>query len=62
MLLDLEYFMKDTHYRNCFEVHVKGKKYKKDRIKREGDLFNNVYTKASYFDKPKYGTLNFLND
>lgn len=59
----INFFEKDTHYRNQFETHSSGGLLKPlVREKWEKDLFGDAYKGAKGFDRPKYGVLNAMND
>eukprot|EP01105_Mastigella_eilhardi_P021379 TRINITY_DN5174_c0_g1_i3.p1 TRINITY_DN5174_c0_g1~~TRINITY_DN5174_c0_g1_i3.p1 ORF type:complete len:315 (-),score=50.34 TRINITY_DN5174_c0_g1_i3:31-975(-) len=62
----LQFFVKDTHYRNQFETHMSGGWYAEghgQRIEWEDRIFHRSYPKDCIgFDRPKYGVLNVLND
>lgn len=54
-----QHFVKDTHYRNCFEV---SKVNCPSRVQWEDRMFDNKHHRASFFERVKYGTMNFTND
>jgi len=59
----LHHFIKDTHYRNLFEVGTGGGcTNKQTRSGWEATIFNGAYEKAKPFHRPKYGVLNFARD
>ncbi|GAB5368963.1 hypothetical protein AAMO2058_001364400 [Amorphochlora amoebiformis] len=59
----MKFFVKDTHYRNLFEIGTGGGSTdKKARGGWEKKIFNGAYEGAKPFDRPKYGVLNFAND
>ena len=56
----IENFLKDTHYRNAFEVYEKRNNCKMamhggGRFDWEKRLFGSIYDKISYFERVKYG-------
>lgn len=53
----------DTHYRNQFETNTSsGTLSHSIRMAWEKSLFGESYTKASGFERPKYGVLDVMND
>jgi len=59
----MQFFEKDTHYRNQFETNSSGGLLKPTvREKWEKDLFGDAYRGAKGFHRPKYGALNTMND
>mmetsp|Transcript_43844 Transcript_43844/g.103674 ORF Transcript_43844/g.103674 Transcript_43844/m.103674 type:complete len:722 (+) Transcript_43844:65-2230(+) len=59
----MNFFEKDTHYRNQFETSSSGGLLKPQvREKWERDLFGGTYDGAKGFDRCKYGVLNPMND
>lgn len=60
----LQFFNKDTHYRNQFETNSsRGTLSHSTRREWEGRIFDNIYEKrSSGFDRVKYGVLNIVND
>jgi hypothetical protein len=59
----LEFFVKDTHYRNQFETKMSGGTLDRNtRIGWEDALFGNIYHNSNDFDRVKYGVLNIVND
>ena len=51
--------LKDTHYRNLFEIgRGSGGNDQNRRKLEEGKMFGTVYDKAKAFERPKYGCLN----
>jgi hypothetical protein len=55
-------FLKDTHYRNRFEVLTSGGSTSYDaRAGWEKSIFGGAYEKAKPVERPKYGALSFLN-
>lgn len=56
---NFQYFTNDTHYRNCFEV---AKRNVPSRVQWEDRMFDNKHHRASFFERVKYGTMNFTND
>ena len=56
--------LKDTHYRNLFEIGKGSGGNDQNRRKlEEGKMFGTVYDKVKAFERPKYGCLNVgLND
>jgi hypothetical protein len=56
---NLQHYIKDTNYRNLFEV---SKSSCGARVQWEDRMFNNVYHSAKAFDRVKYGVLNLAND
>mmetsp|Transcript_62417 Transcript_62417/g.145277 ORF Transcript_62417/g.145277 Transcript_62417/m.145277 type:complete len:678 (+) Transcript_62417:90-2123(+) len=59
----IQWFEKDTHYRNQFETKTSGGLLKPEvRVKWEKDLFAGCYDKAKGFDRCKYGVQNVMND
>jgi len=59
----MQYFIKDTHYRNQFETKTScGTLSSSARTSWEDSLFNRIYHSASGFERVKYGVLNIVND
>lgn len=59
----MPYFLKDTHYRNMFEVNRgRGNKDKEKRVKWENNLFDNNYKEVQANQRVKYAVLNYLNN
>lgn len=59
----MPYFLKDTHYRNQFEVkRTRGCQNLNSRELWENNLFDFNYDKALAKDRVKYGVLNYLNN
>lgn len=59
----LDFFIKDTHYRNQFETGTSsGSLSRQSRTSWENDLFSNAYANAKDFDRCKYGVMNVVND
>jgi len=54
-----QYFVKDTHYRNLFEVY---KQKDGSRVVWENRIFDRIYNNATHYERVKYGTINFTND
>ena len=56
----IDNFLKDTHYRNAFEILYKRNNYKMPayggRFSWEKRLFGSIYDKISYFERVKYGS------
>ncbi|KAH3763641.1 Calcium-dependent protein kinase 15 [Pelomyxa schiedti] len=62
----MNFFSKDTHYRNQFETKTSGGWYEAGHSRRmewEDRIFNRTYPHdCPGFDRPKYGVLNMVND
>jgi len=59
----MDFFEKDTHYRNQFETGTShGTLSGSTRQGWERNLFGDAYDGAAGFDRPKYGVLNMMND
>lgn len=59
----MDFFVKDTHYRNQFETSTSsGSLSHSARTSWENRMFNHRYSKATGFERVKYGTVNFTND
>jgi hypothetical protein len=59
----MEFFVKDTHYRNQFETKKSsGSLSSSARINWEDRMFDNKHHSATPFERVKYGTINFTND
>lgn len=59
----LQFFVKDTHYRNQFETsRSNGTLDNNVRVQWEDRMFDNIYHSSTGFDRVKYGVLNFMND
>mmetsp|Transcript_28441 Transcript_28441/g.48324 ORF Transcript_28441/g.48324 Transcript_28441/m.48324 type:complete len:332 (-) Transcript_28441:140-1135(-) len=59
----LDFFVKDTHYRNLFETSTSGgSRDFTARQQWENTIFKCAYKNAKPFERPKYGVLNFAND
>jgi hypothetical protein len=62
----VDFFIKDTHYRNCFEVSggVGGGRsdYNQSRIGWETRIFKGIYDQARPSERVKYGSLNVSAD
>lgn len=59
----MEFFIKDTHYRNQFETgKSSGSLSRPSRVGWESRMFCKRYDKATDFERVKYGTINFTND
>jgi len=48
--------------KNAFETTTKGTSYLTSRNNWEKNLFNDIYKDANFIDRPKYGSINFLNN
>ena len=63
--MHIDNFLKDTHYRNVFEVFYKSNNSKIpmhcDRFKFEKRLFGSIYDKISYFERVKYGIFKLIS-
>jgi hypothetical protein len=59
----MEFFVKDTHYRNQFETgKSSGSTNLVSRKGWETRMFMNRYDQSPHFERVKYGTVNFTND
>ena len=59
----MQFFVKDTHYRNQFETNKSsGSLSSSSRTQWENRMFNHKYARASGFERVKYGTVNLTND
>jgi hypothetical protein len=59
----LEFYMKDTNYRNLFETNTSsGSKSIHNRTTWEDNMFNNIYHNALPHERCKYGVLNITKD
>lgn len=59
----MQFFIKDTHYRSQFETNKSsGSLSRPSRITWEDRMFDQKYSKASDFERVKYGVVNFTND
>jgi hypothetical protein len=59
----LEFYMKDTNYRNLFETGTSsGSKSISSRIGWENSMFSNIYQNAKPHERCKYGVLNITKD
>ena len=56
---NFQFYTQDTHYRNCFEVT---KRNNPGRVQWEDRMFDNKLHNASFYERVKYGTMNFTND
>jgi hypothetical protein len=56
------FFIKDTHYRNMFEVQKIAKGGGGGRVQWEDRMFDSLYHNATNYERVKYGTMNFTND
>lgn len=52
----------EQHLKNAYESNSKGDNYLTSRTIWENNLFNNLYTNADYFDRPKYASINLTNN
>ena len=57
-----QFFVKDTHYRNVFEVQKAGAGGIGGRNEWEDRMFDSMHHGATNFERVKYGTMNFTND
>ncbi|ARF10211.1 hypothetical protein Hokovirus_1_90 [Hokovirus HKV1] len=48
--------------KNAFETTTKGTSYLTNRNNWEKNLFNDIYKDTNIVDRPKYGSINFLNN
>lgn len=59
----MEFFIKDTHYRNQFETgKSSGSLSRQSRIEWENRMFDKRYSSATDHERVKYGVINFTND
>lgn len=59
----MEFFLKDTHYRNQFETgKSSGSLSRTSRVQWEDRMFDKMYSKAKDFERVKYGVINMTND
>lgn len=59
----MQFFIKDTHYRSQFETNKSsGSLSRSSRINWEDRMFDKKYSKATDFERVKYGVINFTND
>ena len=59
----MQFFVKDTHYRNQFETKKSsGSLSLSARTNWEDRMFDTKHHKATPFERVKYGTINFTND
>ena len=59
----LQFFLKDTHYRNQFETGTSsGTLNRQTRTQWENSLFENAYNDAKDAERCKYGVMNVVND
>lgn len=59
----MQFFVKDTHYRNQFETKKSsGSLSETSRINWEDRMFDKKHHHATPFERVKYGTINFTND
>ena len=59
----MQFFVKDTHYRNQFETKKSsGSLSETSRTSWEDRMFDGLHHSATPFERVKYGTINFTND
>jgi hypothetical protein len=59
----LHHFVKDTHYRNVFEIgHSGGSSVLGSRVSWEDNIFNKIYHDSPPTERVKYGVLNIVGD
>ena len=59
----MEFFIKDTHYRSQFETgKSSGSLSRSSRTQWEDRMFDKNYSRATDFERVKYGVINLTND
>ena len=59
----MQFFINDTHYRSQFETgKSSGSLSRQSRTNWENRMFDQKYSKATDFERVKYGVINFTND
>ena len=59
----MEFFIKDTHYRNQFETgKSSGSLSRGSRTQWEDNIFDKTYSGCRDFERVKYGVINMTND
>lgn len=55
-------FVRDSHYRNIFEINRTPYSAENPRVDKESKLFNKLYDSAPASERVKYGCLNLFSD
>ena len=55
-------FVRDSHYRNIFEINRTPYSAENPRVDKESKLFNRLYDSAPASERVKYGCLNLFSD